>query len=231
MFEFPDIKILTPAITVNGAGYFSLEQLAEHKMEAFRAGESLAKLRAPETNEGDRITKLEAEVAALRAERLNNPATWEYRWLNPANDEKVSKSTTEWQPIPNEPAYGTLGTVRRLSAYTYRGVNCYEVRHNEPKAAASETALPLKSHEVAGLVNRLRDIAVEHHGAQSLRQRISNEIVPLASRYRSDPAIEAIQFAIELGSGGSDFLRVWNEGGWDVIRRDWPEAPEGVYVE
>lgn len=26
------------------------------------------------------------------------------------------------------------------------------------------------------------------------------------------------------------FLRYWNEGDFDVIRREWPDAPEEVFI-
>lgn len=39
----------------------------------------------------------------------------------------------------------------------------------------------------------------------------------------------AIQFALG-DDDGWDFLRYWNEGEFDVLRRNWPEAPEAVYI-
>lgn len=42
-------------------------------------------------------------------------------------------------------------------------------------------------------------------------------------------AAAAIQFALEAEDGKS-FLRLWNEGEFDVCRRGWPEAPKEVYV-
>lgn len=44
-----------------------------------------------------------------------------------------------------------------------------------------------------------------------------------------DPASAAIQFALETDDGLS-FLRCWNEGDFDAVRRDWPEAPEAVFI-
>lgn len=44
-----------------------------------------------------------------------------------------------------------------------------------------------------------------------------------------NPAVAAIQFALETDDGLS-FLRCWNEGDFDAVRRDWPEAPEAVFV-
>lgn len=42
-------------------------------------------------------------------------------------------------------------------------------------------------------------------------------------------AVAAIQFALETDEG-LVFLRCWNEGNFDAIRREWPEAPEDVFV-
>lgn len=44
-----------------------------------------------------------------------------------------------------------------------------------------------------------------------------------------DPASAAIQFALETDDGLS-FLRCWNEGDFESVRRDWPEAPEAVFI-
>lgn len=45
----------------------------------------------------------------------------------------------------------------------------------------------------------------------------------------SDAAVEAIQFALN-DDEGLLFLRYWNQGDFDVIRREWPDAPEAVYI-
>ena len=42
-------------------------------------------------------------------------------------------------------------------------------------------------------------------------------------------AVAAIQFALETDEGLT-FLRCWNEGNFVAIRREWPEAPEAVFV-
>lgn len=43
------------------------------------------------------------------------------------------------------------------------------------------------------------------------------------------PAAAAIEFALEAGEGFT-FLRLWNEGCFDEIRAEWPEAPEAVFI-
>lgn len=43
------------------------------------------------------------------------------------------------------------------------------------------------------------------------------------------PGIAAIAFALETDDG-LEFLRCWNEGDFDAIRREWPEAPAEVFI-
>ncbi len=50
------------------------------------------------------------------------------------------------------------------------------------------------------------------------------EEIPMANA-----AVAAIQFALETDDGLS-FLRLWNEGEFDVLRKEWPDAPEAIYV-
>lgn len=42
-------------------------------------------------------------------------------------------------------------------------------------------------------------------------------------------AVAAIQFALETDEGMT-FLRCWNQGDFDVIRREWPDAPKEVFI-
>ena len=43
-------------------------------------------------------------------------------------------------------------------------------------------------------------------------------------------AVEAIIFALSIGSEGYDFLRAWTAGDFEVIRCEWPEAPLSAFV-
>lgn len=42
-------------------------------------------------------------------------------------------------------------------------------------------------------------------------------------------AVAAIQFALETDEG-LVFLRLWMYGDFQAIRREWPDAPESVFV-
>lgn len=45
----------------------------------------------------------------------------------------------------------------------------------------------------------------------------------------TNAAVAAIQFALETDDG-LNFLRLWNEGEFDILREEWPDAPEDVYI-
>ena len=45
----------------------------------------------------------------------------------------------------------------------------------------------------------------------------------------NDASVAAIQFALETDDGLA-FLRCWNEGDFDSIRKEWSEAPESVFI-
>jgi len=42
------------------------------------------------------------------------------------------------------------------------------------------------------------------------------------------PAVAAIQFAL-TSDCGMEFLRCWNDGDFNAIRAEWPEAPQSVF--
>jgi len=49
------------------------------------------------------------------------------------------------------------------------------------------------------------------------------------SQPAGDPCTAAIQFALEADDG-LNFLYYWNEGDFDVIREEWPDAPGAVFI-
>jgi len=50
-----------------------------------------------------------------------------------------------------------------------------------------------------------------------------------ASHSDCDASVAAIQFALSA-EDGMTFLRIWNDGEFDTIREEWPEAPEEVFI-
>ena len=44
-----------------------------------------------------------------------------------------------------------------------------------------------------------------------------------------DPASAAIAFALQTEEP-MEFLRCWNEGDFEAVRREWPDAPDDVFI-
>lgn len=57
-----------------------------------------------------------------------------------------------------------------------------------PPTQAADSAL--KDHQIAALVNELRDIAVEFHGTQQLRERIARAVIPALKAQATDSVLE-----------------------------------------
>lgn len=51
-----------------------------------------------------------------------------------------------------------------------------------------------------------------------------------ANQPNQSAAVAAIEFALLPDSDGLEFLRVWFHGDFDAIRKEWPEAPEAVFI-
>lgn len=49
-----------------------------------------------------------------------------------------------------------------------------------------------------------------------------------AAAHEPSAAVATIQFAL-TDPEGMTFLRLWNEGEFDTLRREWPDAPKEVY--
>jgi hypothetical protein len=45
----------------------------------------------------------------------------------------------------------------------------------------------------------------------------------------TNAAVAAVAYALETDEGMA-FLRAWNYGDFDVIRREWPDAPKEVFI-
>lgn len=46
---------------------------------------------------------------------------------------------------------------------------------------------------------------------------------------QENPAVAAIEFALN-DDEPMEFLRLWYQGDFDVIREEWPDAPESVFI-
>lgn len=47
--------------------------------------------------------------------------------------------------------------------------------------------------------------------------------------HTSDSAVEAIKFALKTDED-LHFLKCWLHGDFDAIRKEWPEAPDSVFI-
>ena len=67
--------------------------------------------------------------------------------------------------------------------------------------------------------------------ASTLTNRAAREIERLNDEVQFAPhaSVAAIAFALE-DDDCKAFLRCWNGGDFDAIRREWPEAPEEVFI-
>ncbi len=45
----------------------------------------------------------------------------------------------------------------------------------------------------------------------------------------NDAALAAMKFALHADEG-MEFLRCWMHGDFDAIRKEWPEAPDAVFI-
>ena len=68
-----------------------------------------------------------------------------------------------------------------------------------------------------------------HKQARHTAAELASVHLVEADLLRPDAAVAAIQFALN-DDDGMQFLRLWNGGDFDVIRREWPEAPEEVFI-
>lgn len=57
-------------------------------------------------------------------------------------------------------------------------------------------------------------------------------VAPEPQQDSHEASTAAIMFALDMDTTeeGMDFLRIWNEGEFDMLREEYPEAPEEVYI-
>jgi len=77
------------------------------------------------------------------------------------------------------------------------------------------------------------DLGIEGH-AVNCAYVIATSVphTPPASRQEApaaSAAVSAITYALETDEG-LEFLRAWIHGDWEVIRKEWPDAPSTVFV-
>lgn len=68
-------------------------------------------------------------------------------------------------------------------------------------------------------------------GTRYVRNKITFLEKLEAAEFKPDyrASVEAIKFALSIDDG-MDWLGYWNEGEFEICRREWPEAPDECYI-
>jgi hypothetical protein len=85
---------------------------------------------------------------------------------------------------------------------------------------------PVLNSDTSGEVSPNTIVAIATGTAAG--QDVSDHVALAASR-QPNAAAEAIEFSLRTDSS-ERFLQAWFNGDFDVIRREWPECPESVFV-
>ncbi|WP_370610937.1 hypothetical protein [Klebsiella aerogenes] len=80
---------------------------------------------------------------------------------------KLALAAMDSEPVAWMSKGGTVLNGMRQSAHDFAHYNIPLYRHAQPAPVV------LKDHQIRELVNQLRDIAIEYHGTQQLRERIA----------------------------------------------------------
>lgn len=91
-----------------------------------------------------------------------------------AMDQALAAAPAATQPAPTEEC-NVCGGVVLLTART-----ATQPATEESSAPATQPAWPMKDHELRELVNTLRDVAINYHATQQLRERIAQVVHPWA---------------------------------------------------
>jgi hypothetical protein len=65
--------------------------------------------------------------------------------------------------------------------------------------------------------------------------KIDVTVEGIEEKWPVDAAVTVINHVLDRDNDDNDydklqFLRLWNEGEFEVLRREWPEAPEAIYI-
>ena len=105
------------------------------------------------------------------------------------------------------------------------------------EVTGSESESKLIAEHLFKLAYALDDDTLNYHKDTIGRDNIQSleELLqpPLESAFKEasniDCATAAILYALD-DEDGMDFLRYWNEGDFQTIRNNWPDAPEEVFI-
>jgi hypothetical protein len=84
-----------------------------------------------------------------------------------------------------------------------------------------------KKVDAQKLMSRLRDRATARAVLLEDVEVVVNDLPDEAG----DAAVAAIAYVLDMRTEcPMEFLRCWNQGDFDVIRNEWPDAPEAVFA-
>lgn len=106
-------------------------------------------------------------------------------------------------------------------------------------AAIAPPSAPVGVEDIAGRLRNLAAIMRGDGGTERIDgkawERVEELAAFLGALAQQPAAVDgacaaaAIRFAL-TDPEGMTFLRLWNEGDFDTLRREWPDAPIEVYV-
>jgi len=101
---------------------------------------------------------------------------------------------------------------------TYNDEYCYKLGHRDARHAAAELSLKAEARieeleaEIDKLKRDVKDIEREYLNSDACWNAVLDYV--LNKGYMESPL---------------EFLRCWNEGNFEALREEWPDAPEEIY--
>jgi hypothetical protein len=121
--------------------------------------------------------------------------------------------------LDNDTAYSIMVVSGLFALCT--GAVSWLMKHQQDAGASTEST-PIARMVAAGSI----ELALQARVAELQHE---NRFLRFAAS-KSDAAVAAIMFA-QTTDHAPQFLNRWIHGDWDIIRREWPECPEEVFVD
>lgn len=113
-------------------------------------------------------------------------------------------------------------------------LNCTRIEKLEAEQAVAQANLSECLSVLAEAVLVMADIHAPPGAFSTTLERAENFLAAFQGERTqpSDPACEAIRYALEECEDDHDaiqFLKYWNEGEFDILRRDWPNLADALF--
>lgn len=129
------------------------------------------------------LAAMDSEPEYLPLDYLQGQAIRKGPDMPPAQPVECSEPVAEVYQAPNVGICAALGPSIRMLCPLEPGTKLY--LHAQP------TPVSMKDHQIRELVNELRDIAIEHHSTQQLRERIARTVLAaILAAARQSPGSE-----------------------------------------